>query len=181
MIALGRSAGLYDYLGKLSDRLRRVRVCCGDWTRVLTPSVTTYVGLTGVLLDPPYSHDLRERCYAEDHDISADVRAWAIEHLGEPLTVPMLARHANMSERTFARRFRAETGLAPRQWLTRQRLALARELLETTDIGIDAIAATVGYATATSLRNHLGAALGVSPLTYRQTFRATTPRMAAAA
>jgi DNA adenine methylase len=44
-------------------RLRRVRVCCGDWKRVLTPSVTTYVGLCGVFLDPPYSHDMRERCY----------------------------------------------------------------------------------------------------------------------
>ena len=51
---------------------------------MLTPSVTTYIGVTGVLLDPPYSHDLRERCYSEDHDISADVRAWAIEHGDNP-------------------------------------------------------------------------------------------------
>jgi hypothetical protein len=78
------SGGLYDYLGALAARLRRVRVCCGDWKRVLTPSVTTYVGLCGVLLDPPYSHDLRERCYSEDHDISADVRAWAIENGDNP-------------------------------------------------------------------------------------------------
>ncbi|HEX8030307.1 MAG TPA: DNA adenine methylase [Vicinamibacterales bacterium] len=78
------SGGLYDYLEQLAVRLRRVRVCCGDWKRVLTPSVTTYVGLTGVFLDPPYAHDLRERCYAEDHDISADVRAWAIEHGDDP-------------------------------------------------------------------------------------------------
>lgn len=71
-------SGLYAYLGELSARLRRVRVCCSDWQRVLTPSVTTYIGTTGVLLDPPYSHDLRERCYSEDHDISAEVREWAI-------------------------------------------------------------------------------------------------------
>lgn len=81
---LARSGGLYDYLGQLAARLRRVRVCCGDWRRVLTPSVTTYCGLTGVFLDPPYSHELRERCYSEDHDISADVRAWAIEHGDDP-------------------------------------------------------------------------------------------------
>lgn len=81
---LARSGGLYDYLEQLSVRLRRVRVCCGDWKRVLTPSVTTYCGLTGVFLDPPYSHDMRERCYSEDHDISADVRAWAIEHGDDP-------------------------------------------------------------------------------------------------
>jgi hypothetical protein len=60
--------------GELAARLRRVRVCCGDWRRILTPSVTTYIGLTGVFLDPPYAHDLRERCYSEDHDISGDVR-----------------------------------------------------------------------------------------------------------
>lgn len=81
---LVESGGLYDYLRALSARLRRVRVCCGDWKRVLTPSVTTYVGICGVFLDPPYSHDMRERCYSEDHDISADVRAWALEHGDDP-------------------------------------------------------------------------------------------------
>jgi site-specific DNA-adenine methylase len=81
---LVESGGLYDYLSALSSRLRRVRVCCGDWKRVLTPSVTTYVGLCGVLLDPPYSHDMRERCYSEDHDISSEVRAWAIANGDNP-------------------------------------------------------------------------------------------------
>jgi len=80
----GKAEGLYTYLGELAARLRRVRVCCGDWRRVLTPSVTTYIGVTGVLLDPPYAHDLRERCYSEDHNISADVRAWALEHGDDP-------------------------------------------------------------------------------------------------
>lgn len=78
------SEGLYDYLQSLATRLRRVRVCCGDWKRVLTPSVTTYVGLCGVFLDPPYAHDMRERCYAEDHDVSADVCQWAIENGENP-------------------------------------------------------------------------------------------------
>jgi site-specific DNA-adenine methylase len=78
------SVGLYEYLTALAERLRRVRVCCGDWKRVLTPSVTTYVGLCGVLLDPPYDHDLRERCYSEDHNISADVRQWAIDNGDNP-------------------------------------------------------------------------------------------------
>lgn len=79
------ASGLYDYLGTLAMRLRRVRVCCGDWHRVLTPSVTTYIGVTGVFLDPPYSHELRERCYSQDHDISAAVRAWALENGDNPL------------------------------------------------------------------------------------------------
>lgn len=77
---VAKTGGLYEYLRQLSERLRRVRVCCGDWTRVLTPSVTTYIGTCGVFLDPPYAHDLRERCYAEDHDISAEVCAWALTH-----------------------------------------------------------------------------------------------------
>lgn len=81
---LAHSEGLYDYLRALAVRLRRVRVCCGDWKRVLTPSVTTYIGICGVLLDPPYSHDLRERCYSEDHDISSEVQQWAVENGDNP-------------------------------------------------------------------------------------------------
>jgi len=83
-LALARSEGLYAYLEQLSARLRRVRVCCGDWTRVLTPSVTTYIGVTGVLLDPPYAQSERAICYSQDHDISTDVRAWALEHGEDP-------------------------------------------------------------------------------------------------
>lgn len=79
-----KSIGLYEYLNQLAQRLRRVRVCCGDWNRVLTPSVTTYIGMTGVFLDPPYKQDMRERCYSEDHDISADVAKWAIENGDNP-------------------------------------------------------------------------------------------------
>lgn len=79
-----RETGLYVYLRTLSERLRRVRVCCGDWKRVLTPSVTTYIGVTGVFLDPPYDHDMRERCYSEDHNISGDVREWALENGDDP-------------------------------------------------------------------------------------------------
>lgn len=79
-----KTGGLYVYLDELARRLRRVRVCCGDWTRILTPSVTTYIGTCGVFLDPPYQHDLRERCYSEDHDISSDVRAWAIANGDDP-------------------------------------------------------------------------------------------------
>lgn len=77
---LDRSDGLYGYMRELAARLRRVRVCCGDWTRIVTPAVTSYIGITAIFLDPPYQHDLRELCYSEDHDISAEVRAWAVEN-----------------------------------------------------------------------------------------------------
>jgi hypothetical protein len=77
--------GVHDYLQSLSDRLRRVRVACGDWSRVLGDSVTIKHGITGVFLDPPYSHDIRDDdLYACDHDVAVDVRKWAIENGDNP-------------------------------------------------------------------------------------------------
>jgi hypothetical protein len=83
---------LAELFGDLADRLRGVRVCCGDWTRVLgrsTLGIDTAHGMTpcGVLLDPPYHADLRHRrLYAADHvgDLSGDVRRWAIENGDNP-------------------------------------------------------------------------------------------------
>ena len=69
-----------------------------------------------------------------------------------------------MSVRTFTRRFREETGLSPSQWLLQQRVALARQLLESTDSPVDRVAAEAGFGTAASLRQHLHAAIGVPPL-----------------
>ncbi len=100
-------------------------------------------------------------------------REWALQHLEVQLTVADLARHAHLSERTLERRFTEETGMAPRRWLTQQRLERARELLETTDLPIEEIATAVGYATATSLRNHLSSRIGVLPAAYRRTFHPT--------
>jgi transcriptional regulator GlxA family with amidase domain len=99
-------------------------------------------------------------------------RAWALEHLDGPLALRELAVHARMSPRTFARRFQEETGTSPGRWLTQQRVQRARDLLETSDLPVDRIAAEVGFATAASLRQHLHAAIGVSPQAYRNTFRA---------
>jgi hypothetical protein len=80
------SRSLYEYFEALSNRLRRVRVCCGDWQRVLGPSSTERIGLTGIVLDPPYSHDLRcPRLYAQESDISDAVREWAIANGDNPM------------------------------------------------------------------------------------------------
>lgn len=76
-----------------------------------------------------------------------------------------------MSVRTFTRRFREEVGLSPGQWLTQQRVEHARQLLESTDLGIDQIARQAGFGTGASMRQHLQAALGVSPTSYRRTFQ----------
>lgn len=103
---------------------------------------------------------------------TAPTRDWATANLHLPLTLADLAEHARMSGRTFARRFREEVGLSPGRWLIQQRVARARQLLESSDLSIDQIATQVGFATAASLRQHLHAAIGVSPLAYRRTFRA---------
>ena len=97
-------------------------------------------------------------------------RAWAMEHLHEPLTLELLARHAAMSTRTFTRRFRQEVGLSPGAWITQQRLVRARDLLERTDLPVDAVARRAGFGTGASLRQHFARTLGVSPAGYRATF-----------
>jgi transcriptional regulator GlxA family with amidase domain len=103
---------------------------------------------------------------------TAATRQWALEHLDAPLALADLARHARMSLRTFARRFNDEVGMSPGRWIVQQRVARARHLLESTDLPVDDIATRVGFATGTSLRQHLHATIGVSPLAYRRTFRA---------
>ncbi|MFF9019597.1 GlxA family transcriptional regulator [Streptomyces eurythermus] len=104
---------------------------------------------------------------------TAATRAWALERLDRPLTLADLAGHARMSLRTFVRRFNDEVGLSPGRWLIQQRVARARHLLEAGDLPVDRIAAEVGFATGASLRQHLHAAIGVSPQAYRRTFRQT--------
>lgn len=99
-------------------------------------------------------------------------REWALEQLHRPLSLSELAGHARMSIRTFSRRFRDEVGMTPGQWLTQQRIVHARRLLETTDLSVDRIAGDSGLGTGASLRKHLAATIGVSPTTYRHTFRA---------
>ncbi|MFE2262334.1 GlxA family transcriptional regulator [Streptomyces griseosporeus] len=102
---------------------------------------------------------------------TAATRAWALQRLDEPLALADLAGHARMSLRTFARRFHDEVGVSPGRWLIQQRVARARHLLESSDLSVDQIAGAVGFATGASLRQHLHAAIGVSPQAYRRTFR----------
>ena len=98
------------------------------------------------------------------------VLSWAVENLAENLDVDTLARKANMSPRTFARRFRDETGTTPHSWITIQRLRLAEEMLERTANSVDEIAIAVGFGNAATLRHHFGRVRGVSPQQYRRQF-----------
>ncbi|MDX3101013.1 GlxA family transcriptional regulator [Nonomuraea angiospora] len=100
----------------------------------------------------------------------APTRAWALEHLDRPLTLADLARHARISVRTLTRRFHAETGLSPLQWLLHRRVDRARELLETTGLPMDQVAGRSGLGSADSLRKHLVSRVGLTPTAYRASF-----------
>lgn len=78
---------VYDWMRALQERLRRVRVCCGDWRRILGPSPTTCIGTTAVLLDPPYSAAAGRSVdlYAQDDlEVAHAVREWAIANGDNP-------------------------------------------------------------------------------------------------
>ena len=97
---------------------------------------------------------------------------WARGRLDRPLTVEDLAGRAGLSTRQLARRMQAEIGVRPLDWLHRQRVALAQELLERSDASVEQVASRCGLGTATTLRRHFQRAVGVSPTTYRATFGA---------
>jgi transcriptional regulator GlxA family with amidase domain len=95
-------------------------------------------------------------------DSSLDAaRIWALRHLDQPISLQV---------RTLTRRFTAETGVTPFQWLLQQRLLRARELLETTDLTVDHVARRSGLGSGESLRQHLNRQIGMTPATYRSAF-----------
>ncbi|WP_236004736.1 helix-turn-helix domain-containing protein [Nonomuraea antri] len=103
------------------------------------------------------------------------VMEWARANLDQPLSNGELARRALMSERTFARRFKAATGSTPYSWLQAQRMERAEVLLETTDLGVEQISRLVGYNTAAVFREGFVKRHGVPPRSYRRRFRRPVP------
>ncbi|HIY67533.1 MAG TPA: helix-turn-helix domain-containing protein [Candidatus Agrococcus pullicola] len=99
---------------------------------------------------------------------------WARSNLDAQITVQQIARQAALSPRQLARRMIAEVGMRPLDWLQRERLWRAQELLESTDFSVEHIAALCGMGTATTLRRHFSRALGVTPTSYRGTFHMST-------
>jgi AraC family transcriptional regulator, transcriptional activator FtrA len=96
---------------------------------------------------------------------------WLVEHLDEQVSVEDLAERVHMAPRTFARRFRAETGATPHDWLTGQRVLLARRLLEESELPVEAVAARCGFGDAAMLRHHFQRRVGCPPHLYRRTFQ----------
>jgi AraC family transcriptional regulator, transcriptional activator FtrA len=105
------------------------------------------------------------------NDSLEPVMRWMRDQLAEPLTLADIAGRAAMSPRTLSRQFRAQTGTTPLQWLIRQRLTRAQELLETTTLPITRIAVLSGFTTPLLLRQHFTKTFATTPTTYRRTFR----------
>ena len=110
---------------------------------------------------------------AED-DNFGPVLEWMILHLDQPFVMDKIARRFGFSLRTFQRRFREITGLSPHQWFVAQRVAKARELLESSDRSVEQVATQSGLGSAANLRKHLSRHLGTTPRAYRSAFRAVS-------
>jgi transcriptional regulator GlxA family with amidase domain len=105
-------------------------------------------------------------------DSFAAMSDWMIDNLELEVTVADLAARADMSPRTFARRFRAEMGATPAAWLARQSVIRAQELLEESALPVDRIAVDCGFGTAAVLRQHFLRTVQVTPTAYRRIFGA---------
>lgn len=95
---------------------------------------------------------------------------WMLGNLGREMSVEDLAARVHMSTRTFARRFRAETGTTPHTWLTAQRVLLAQQLLEDSEHGVETIAELAGFGGSAVLRHHFVRRVGTTPQAYRRSF-----------
>lgn len=97
---------------------------------------------------------------------------WVSGRLCEAVSVESMAAHAGVSARTLTRRFIEQLGISPGQWLLSRRVAAAQDLLESSDLPLDAVARRVGLSSAVNLRRRFVNLLGTTPGAYRRTFRA---------
>lgn len=107
-----------------------------------------------------------------DYGVLEPTMSWLRGRLSKPVTLAEIAEHAGTSPRTVIRRFSEQTGSTPLQWLLRQRVHHAQELLETTDLPIETIAVHCGFGTAMTMRQHFAKHISTSPTAYRHAFRA---------
>lgn len=98
---------------------------------------------------------------------------WMEQNLSRELPLPVMARRAAMSTRTFSRRFRDQVGATPAAWLAHARVRRAQRLLETTDLAIEQVAVEAGFGSAAVMRQRFGTVVGTSPQSYRRAFSRT--------
>ncbi|WP_157246653.1 helix-turn-helix domain-containing protein [Nonomuraea typhae] len=107
----------------------------------------------------------------EEDDGVTRAMAWALDHLTEQITVGRLAGEAHMSERSFIRHFKRQTGTSPLRWVISQRVAASLAMLESTSVPVEEIGAAVGFESPVTFRHHFTRAMHTSPSAYRRTFR----------
>lgn len=96
---------------------------------------------------------------------------WAQDNLDRPLALTALADRVHLSPRTLDRRFREQLGVSPGRWLLERRVEAARELLETTQLTVEAVSAQVGLSSGANLRRRFQDAVGTTPAAYRRAFQ----------
>lgn len=111
----------------------------------------------------------QQRLTDKPHHLSSSMQ-WAIKHLQKNITIDQMAERACLSRRSFDRHFRSRLGISPKEWLTQQRIGLAREYLESSSVSIELIAQQCGFGSSMNLRHHFSQVLGVSPSYYRRQF-----------
>jgi transcriptional regulator GlxA family with amidase domain len=107
------------------------------------------------------------------------VLTWLADNLHTPLTLADIAVRASMSTRALSRQFRHQTGTTPQQWLSRQRVRRAQQLLERTDRPVEQVGELVGFTSPTAFRECFRRIVGVSPRDYRRAFPAGRPGLRA--
>jgi AraC family transcriptional regulator, transcriptional activator FtrA len=102
------------------------------------------------------------------------VMDWARARLDQPLRVMDLAKKAAMSERSFLRHFTSQVGVGPKQWLRRERVMRAQELLENSSRPLSMVARHSGFSTIEAMRAAFKDVVGSPPSEHRKLFRTAT-------
>jgi transcriptional regulator GlxA family with amidase domain len=106
----------------------------------------------------------------DDSSSIGQLLPWLEQNLSRDLPLPVIARRAAMSVRTLSRRFRAQVGTTPTEWIARARVRRAQMLLETTQLAVEQIAGESGFGSAAVMRRQFARVVGTSPLAYRRVF-----------
>lgn len=126
---------------------------------------------------PEIRRSFRAAAYQNEADSShhdetvIEAQQWLQERLGQPVTIPALAAHLDLTVRTLNRRFRHATGLSPQAYLQSLRITHAQELLKHSNLGVGEIAWQIGLQDASYFSQLFRKHCGMSPFAYREAVR----------